>query len=60
MYKHKSGDARDFRSITNPKGLYNRIKNRVIALIDERNQQRLFESNIGNMGKVGNKSEQQK
>lgn len=57
MYNYKSGNTLDFRSVTNPKYLFDGIKGVNILLIDERSQQRPFESNLGNIRKGGNGSE---
>lgn len=45
MYNYKSSNTLDFRSVTNPKDLFDGIKGGDILLIDERSQQRPFESN---------------
>ena len=60
VYRYKSGSRLDFRSITNPRKLFDEIKSGKIPPIDARSQKSFLETNLGNIRKIHNKSEQQK
>ena len=60
VYRYKSGSRLDFRSITNPRKLFDEIKSGKIPPIDARSQKSFLETNLGNIRKIRNKSEQQK
>ena len=60
VYRYKSGSRLDFRSITNPRKLFDEIKSGKIPPIDARCQKSFLETNLGNIRKIRNKSEQQK
>ena len=60
VYRYKSGSRLDFRSITNPGKLFDEIKSGKIPPIDARSQKSFLETNLGNIRKIHNKSEQQK
>ena len=60
VYRYKSGSRLDFRSITNPRKLFDEIKSGKIPPIDARSQKSFLETNLRNIRKIRNKSEQQK
>ena len=60
VYRYKSGSRLDFRSITNPRKLFDEIKSGKIPSIDARSQKSFLETNLRNIRKIRNKSEQQK
>ena len=60
VYRYKSGSTLDFRSITNPRKLFDEIKSGKIPPIDARSQKSFLETNLRNIRKIRNKSEQQK
>ena len=60
VYRYKSGSRLDFRSITNPRKLFDEIKSGKIPPIDARSQKSFLETNLGNIRKIRNKSKQQK
>ena len=60
VYRYKSGSRLDFRSITNPRKLFDEIKSGKIPPIDARSQTSFLETNLRNIRKIRNKSEQQK
>ena len=60
VYRYKSGSRLDFRSITNPRKLFDEIKSGKIPPIDAKSQKSFLETNLGNIRKIRNKSEQQK
>ena len=60
VYRYKSGSRLDFRSITNPRKLFDEIKSGKIPPIDARSQKSFLETNLGNIRKKRNNSEQQK
>ena len=60
VYRYKSGSRLDFRSITNPRKLFDEIKSGKIPPMDARSQKSFLETNLGNIRKIRNKSEQQK
>ena len=60
VYRYKSGSRLDFRSITNPRKLFDETKSGKIPPIDARSQKSFLETNLRNIRKIRNKSEQQK